>query len=346
MARNSEEKISPTMPTAKRRKTFRLRSRFPLEDLPDEIILKIFSFLDRKHLFRVSLVSKRTYNISQDCSMSERWLEINFWNKTLPTSLLEKVLIKGCKYLILQHATLEGNLRLTKRTSLKYLDISDPIQAGQGVLNQILASCYSLEKLWLINFYKWESININVMSVQNGQTLQVLNMIGCRRLNLDKIKPLMDNCVQLKELNLKLATDITEEAVDYLVNNLTPNIERLSLGFLWKLIGDHEIKILVSRCKKLNSLYLMETRIGNDSLMNIIENLQETLVNLNVENTLITSGWLRELKSMSKLKILNCDGRQNVKRLRKLLPNVKVNYMEDGEQTHFSIAPSRTGRLF
>ena len=246
--------------------------------------------------------------------MSERWLEINFWNKTLPTSLLEKVLIKGCKYLILQHATLEGNLRLTKRTSLKYLDISDPIQADQGVLDQILASCYSLEKLWLIDFYKLQSININALSMQNGQTLQVLNMIGCRRLNLDKVKPLIDNCVQLKELNLKEA-GIPEEAVDYLVNNLTPNIERLSLGRLWNLIGDHEIEVLVSRCKKLNSLFLRQTNAGNDSLMNIIENLQDTLVNLCVEHTSISSEALRELKSMSKLKILNCDGGQNVKRL-------------------------------
>ena len=284
MARNYEEKISLTMPTAKRRKI----SRFPLEDLPDEIILKIFSFLDRKYLFRVSLVSKRTYNISQDCSMLERWLKINFWNKTLPTSLLEKVLIKGCKYLILQHATLEGNLRLTKRTSLTHLDISGPIQADQGVLDEVLASCYSLKKLWLIDFYKLETNNLNVMSVQNGQTLQVLNMIGCRRLNLDKIKPIIDNCVQLKELNLKQAV-ISEEAVGYLVNNLTPNIKRLSLGSLWNSIGDHEIEILVSRCKKLNSLYLRQTKIGNDSLMNIIENLRGTLVNLNVENTLISS---------------------------------------------------------
>ena len=315
MARKKrKEKISFTMPAAKRRKT----TSFPLEDLPDELILKIFSFLDRKHLFLVSLISKWTYNISQDCSMIERWLKIDFskpalWNKALPASLLEKVLIKGCKYLSLQGATLEGSLKLAKRTSLKHLDVSG-FHADQGVLDKILASCYSLEKLWLIDFYKLQSININALSMQNGQTLQVLNMIGCRRLNLDKVKPLIDNCVQLKELNLKEA-GITEEAVDYLVNNLTPNIERLSLGRLWNLIGDHEIEVLVSRCKKLNSLFLRQTNAGNDSLMNIIENLQDTLVNLCVEHTSISSEALRELKSMSKLKILNCDGGQNVKRL-------------------------------
>ena len=55
-------------------------------------------------------------------------------------------------------------------------------------------------------------------------------------------------------------------------------------------IGDHEIEVLVSRCKKLNSLFLRQTNIGNDSLMNIIENLQDTLVNLCVEHTSIDFG--------------------------------------------------------
>ena len=278
-------------------------SEFPLEDLPDEIILKIFSFLDRKDLNLASLVSKRTYNISQDCSL---WLTINFYKKKLSTSLLERVLTNGCKYLSLQHATLEGNLRLKKPTSLKCLDISN-CEANQGVLNEMFASCYSLEKLCLIDF-NLESVNINDMTVLNGQTLKILNMINCRGLNLDKIKPLVDNCVQLKELNLRDA-DITEEAVNYLVENLTPDIEQLSLGNLDHLIGDNEIKILVSRCKNLNSLYLKKTSIGNDSLMEVIDNLKDTLVNLSVEETSISSYSLRDLKSMSKLKILKCNAK-------------------------------------
>ena len=273
-------------------------SEFPLEDLPDEIILKIFSFLDKKDLNLASLVSKRTYNISQDCSL---WLTINFYNKKLSTSLLERVLNNGCKYLSLQHAKLEGNLRLKKSTSLKCLDISN-CEANQGVLNEIFASCYSLEKLCLIDF-NLESININDMTALNGPTLQVLNMINCRGLDLDKIKPLIDNCVQLKELNLRDA-DITKEAVDYLVENLTPNIEQLSLGNLDHLIGDNEIKILVSRCKNLNSLYLKKTSIGNDSLMEVIDNLKDKLVNLSVEETSISSYSLRDLKSMSKLRVI------------------------------------------
>ena len=313
MARNFEEKIFPIMPTAKRRKTGRLP--FPLDDLPDEIILKIFSFLNRKKLFLASLVSKRMYNISQDSLMFQRWLKINFFNKKLPTSLLEKVLLKGCKYLSLQHATLEGNLRLEKRTALKYLDISN-CRSNQGVPDKILASCYSLEKLCLIESrlgqgnrstaLRLGSINMNDLTAQNGQTLQVLNMINCRGLNLDKMKLLIDRCVQLKELNLRDA-DISEEAIDYLVKNLTPNIEKLSLANQEYFIGDNEIKTLVSRCKNLNSLDLRNTGIGDDSLTAIIENLQDTLENLNVVDTSISSESLEELNQCP-LMILKCDG--------------------------------------
>ena len=83
--------------------------------------------------------------------------------------------------------------------------------------------------------------------------------------------------------------DITKEAVNYSVENLTPNIEQLSLGNLDHLIGDNEIKILVSRCKNLNSLYLRKTSIADDSLMEVIDNLKDTLVNLSVEETSISS---------------------------------------------------------
>ena len=318
MARNFEEKIYPIMPTAKRRKTGRLP--FPLEDLPDEIILKIFSFLNRKKLFLASLMSKRMYNISQDSSMLQRWLKINFFSKTLPTSLLEKVLLKGCKYLSLQHAKLEGNLILEKRTLLKCLDISN-CRSNQGVKEEVLASCYSLEKLCLIES-RLESINMNDLTAQNGQTLQVLNMINCRGLlDLDKMKPLIDNCLQLKELNLRGAR-ITKEAIDYLVTNLTPDIVGLSLQNLGHLIGDNEIKILVSRCKSLNSLDLKNTDIGDESLMAIIENLQDTLENLNVAGTSISSESLEQLYECQLLMVLICDG--NPKRPR--LHGVKVNH--------------------
>jgi hypothetical protein len=303
MARNFEEKTSLIMPTAKRRKTGRLP--FPLEDLPDEIILKIFSFLNRKKLFLASLASKRMYNISQESSMFQRWLKINFFNKTLPTSLLEKVLTKGCKYLSLQHATLVGNLKLEKRTLLKCLDISNC--RSEHVLVEVLASCYSLEKLCLIDS-RLESINMNDLTTQNGQTLQVLNMINCKGLlDLDKMKPLIDNCVQLKELNLR-DVRITKEAIDYLVANLTPNIEGLSLSGLGHLIGDNEIKILVSRCKNLSSLDLKHTGIRDDGLTAIIENLQDTLENLNVADTSISSQSLEQLDECQLLMILKCDG--------------------------------------
>ena len=136
------------------------------------------------------------------------------------------------------------------------------------------------------------------------------------------MKPLIDNCVQLKELNLRNVR-ITKEAIDYLVANLTPNIEGLSLSGLGHLIViDNEIKILVSRCKNLSSLDLKHTGIRDDGLTAIIENLQDTLENLNVAGTSISSESLEQLYECQLLMVLICDG--NPKRPR--LHGVKVNH--------------------
>ena len=116
-----------------------------------------------------------------------------------------------------------------------------------------------------------------------------------------------------------MLTSQKKPLIIYLVENLTPNIEKLSFANLDHLIGDDEIKILVSRCKKLNSLDLRNTEIGDDSLTAIIENLQDTLENLNVAGTSISSESLEQLHECQLLMVLKCDGNP-------MLHGVKVNH--------------------
>ena len=71
------------------------------------------------------------------------------------------------------------------------------------------------------------------------------------------------------------------DSINFLVNNLTPVVEKLSLGGLPYLKDEH-VKALVARCNKLSVLNLEHTRISYESLYYIIENLQHTLEKLNV----------------------------------------------------------------
>jgi hypothetical protein len=88
-----------------------------LDGLPAEVLLKIFTFLDIKDLYRCNKVSKRIRSIGLDESL---WQKINLnLNQKIPSTFIKDILSKGCKYLSLQHAQLEGKLNLKHHSQLK-----------------------------------------------------------------------------------------------------------------------------------------------------------------------------------------------------------------------------------
>ena len=62
-------------------------STLEFEDLPDEDILKIFSFLDIKDILKCSQVSKRLWAISKDESL---WLKLNLFQRSVPAEFIQK----------------------------------------------------------------------------------------------------------------------------------------------------------------------------------------------------------------------------------------------------------------
>ena len=92
-----------------------------LQDMPDEILLKTFKYLDRITLLRCSKVSRRFRKISQDDSL---WQKVNLCRKIVSCEFLQTILKNGCKYLSLYDAKLEGSLDIKERSKLRYLDLS------------------------------------------------------------------------------------------------------------------------------------------------------------------------------------------------------------------------------
>ena len=123
-------------------------SELQFEDFPNEVILTIFSFLDVKDLIQCAKVSKRVRAICHDESL---WKKINLYFKTVPAELINYILVYGsCKYLSLWSTDLIGNMNLNQKSSLKYLDLNF-CKANDGVLNNLISACDSLEKLSLRN---------------------------------------------------------------------------------------------------------------------------------------------------------------------------------------------------
>ena len=182
----------------------------------------------------------------------------------------------------------------------------------------LLGSCHSLQKLRLKNY---NCLNNNLW-VQNGKTLQSLNLSNSPNrwnysfdFDLKSIKDIVENCVELREVSF-YHTDFHEDALNYLVNNLTPKVLRLDLSYIFssfQYLGDEHVEKLVKRCTNLIVLKLSGTEITNSSIDSIIEHLGPSLKKLDVADTIIDygkGGKLLELKKlMPNLKNFRADPR-------------------------------------
>ena len=91
-------------------------------DLPDELILKVFSYTETVDLLKCGQVSKKIRTISNDNSLFQT---VNLSNKYLKCDLLATVLNKGCKSLNLSDSSILGNLSLIQNSQLRELDLSN-----------------------------------------------------------------------------------------------------------------------------------------------------------------------------------------------------------------------------
>ena len=85
-------------------------------------------------------------------------------------------------------------------------------------------------------------------------------------------------CQELKELDLNFINEhdgINDDDLEFLVENISPNVERFNL--IDHDIKDDHVKILLKRCKKIKILTLEATFITNETLKNIRKLLNLTL---------------------------------------------------------------------
>ena len=313
------------------------RQKLSFVDLPDEIILKIFTFLDIREILKCGQVSQRIRAISNDESL---WLQLNFFEGHVPYGLLEKAVQNGCRYLSLAFASLVGGENSEMSLNLKYLEMSQNTDDGPGTIEVhkgLLKNCHSLQKLAMENL-GLESEDTNHIG-KNGQTLKVLDLSGvcpCGGFQnpTEAIKNLFKSCVELIELNFSNTWFnqgfYESEIFTALVYNLTPKIMKVDFSSNHTVLKDRHVMTLVERCQKITELNLSFTSITNDCVDSITTHLNSSLEKLDVSHTKIDSTALLELKSVGTLKVLRCSVKniEKERHLRKNLPQVIINKEE------------------
>ena len=226
-----------------------------LENLPNEILLKIFYYMNPKikELLLFGQVSRRIRSIAHDQSL---WQNVNLFPKRkVPAGLLQLILENGCKR-INTFSQIVGTLTINQESQLEFLNSWN---TNPRVLTVLLASCHSLEQLHLRNVILNHEM-ISSICYQNGRTLKVLKLAHCNFFSdntMDDvwIRLIIDNCVELSVLDL-IDTQLSEESIEYMANNLTPTISKLWLtsGIKSRDKCMQMIKMLENRCNNLNEL--------------------------------------------------------------------------------------------
>ena len=197
----------------------------------------------------------------------------------------------------------------------------------QSVMNVLLTACHSLKKLTLRKV-SLTPYMFQIICDRNGQTLETLDLTATNGPGtIQQFLPhdmllILNNCLQLKEIDFS-GCSLSETCVELLVNQLSPNIEKLTLGAFGMYILDEHIATLVSRCKRITSLNLaFKTNLTDISLTNIMENLKN-LEELDISGLNITYAKLRELTLLPKLKALNSSmAQEDYEELKKTVPQL------------------------
>ena len=177
--------------------------------------------------------------------------------------------------------------------------------------------------------------------IQNSQTLKVLFIWdldqGQRTMSFESVKLIITICVELTELSITY-TNLSQESIDFICENLTPKIEKLDIS--WDNdFDDRQLKILLNRCNKLTELDFSGTQVSNKSLETIVEKLSPTLTKL--ESSCFNLSDLLKLATMPKIQVLGYDllSEEDQKKFEEIMPHLSNEAIEKaGIEDYVNIA--------
>ena len=238
--------------------------------MPNEIILKILTHLTIKDLRSCAQVSKNFYAIRCDKTL---WTKILVTStkpskdfvpprgyatpRIMPHSFLVEALSRGARYLGLSNLSLISTSQpdFPPTNQVEYLALSDNFM-GENYFRELIVSCHNLIKVSVANpSGTWKSDDLLKGILQNSNSLKVLDLSECCKLNPQDIKSILSKCLSLTEANFSYNMwHELEPNLTVIFESFPPNIEKLGLS--GAPINIDAVKILITQCNKLTDLDL------------------------------------------------------------------------------------------
>ena len=244
------------------------------EKLPDEIILKIFSFLSFKSLGNCNQVSSRMKRIAGDTSL---WEKVQAWSKVIPAGFVQQIVkskVKSIDFHCCEVSPINFDILTENNLDLKFMNISF-CTGNDEFLSKLVNCSKSLEYL-NIHWSRFDLVSKCIKNIAYPNNLKVLCLYQAE-LNFESVKNIIDKCTALTDLDIS-NTDLSQESIDYICNNLTPNALEINLSH--NEVKDKHIQSLVGRCKNLKYLDLCDTDVTYKSVAWIVTVLSNSLVTL------------------------------------------------------------------
>ena len=269
------------------------------EILPDETILKIFSFLSFKSLGNCNQVSHRMKRIAEDTSL---WEKVQAWLKVIPAGFMEKIVKSKVKYLSVQHCEvfpINLNFLTEHNLDLKSMDISN-CDGNDNFLSELVRCSKSLEYL---NLHETRP-NLVFKCIENFAYANKLKVLSVNdvKLNFKYVKKIIDKCTELTDLGISGAS-LTQQSIVYICTNLTSDASRVDLSY--NKVKDEHIQLLVEHCNNLEHLDLIDTKVTYKSVTRIVMTLSHSLVSLALPDNVGIEIGLPSNICMEKLKVFS-----------------------------------------
>lgn len=223
----------------------------PFGILPEELILKIFSFLPLQELCKtVALVCKLWLYYSR-CPLLWQRLSLLEINRIISFEELTEFIVSNCP--LLKHLYLQPRTALTLHGSsvlaqscphLQSLSLSFCDQVTKETLNEFVTFCPHLRDINLEGC----AVTDKCLEGLDKLPLQKLNASHCTHLTNSGLKFLSTECRQLCSLNFDGVQWITHDAIALLVKNCRGHLEHLWLD--GENMTDFTVK-LITKCQHL-----------------------------------------------------------------------------------------------